>query len=263
MTQVQTKTIAPVLKLARRLFRRVRADLSRYRFGEDLALSVYLLGRGLSGAHGRHVVLQDLAYSRYLFCYHFFLGWWSTLTFVIRARVLGVQLGKRPAIWGKCSIIRFPGSTVQIGDNFRSVGNWMRATASTVNATRIKTLSSTARVAIGSNVGVNGTSITCRSSYIVIEDGTMIAANCVITDSDWHLVDPDNRNNMKDDVDKGVHIGPNVWIGMNSIILKGVKIGKNSVVGAGSVVTKDVDPDCIFAGSPARFVRRLDSGTAH
>ncbi len=47
-------------------------------------------------------------------------------------------------------------------------------------------------------------------------------------------------------------------IGSGATILGNVTIGENSIVGAGSVVTKDVPPDSIVAGNPARLVRRLN-----
>jgi acetyltransferase-like isoleucine patch superfamily enzyme len=51
-------------------------------------------------------------------------------------------------------------------------------------------------------------------------------------------------------------------IGSGATILAKVTIGENAIVGAGSVVTKDVPPNSIVAGNPARVVRRLqDSGT--
>ena len=52
-----------------------------------------------------------------------------------------------------------------------------------------------------------------------------------------------------------VHIGNNVFIGAGSIILPGITIGDNSIVGAGSVVTKDVAPESVVAGNPARLIR--------
>ena len=54
-------------------------------------------------------------------------------------------------------------------------------------------------------------------------------------------------------------IGNNVWIGMNAIVLKGVTIGENSIIAAGAVVTKDVPPNTVVAGNPARFAKRLSS----
>jgi acetyltransferase-like isoleucine patch superfamily enzyme len=46
-------------------------------------------------------------------------------------------------------------------------------------------------------------------------------------------------------------------IGTSSTILCGVTIGENAIVGAGSVVTKDVPPNAIVAGVPARVVRKI------
>jgi acetyltransferase-like isoleucine patch superfamily enzyme len=46
-------------------------------------------------------------------------------------------------------------------------------------------------------------------------------------------------------------------IGSGSTILSNVTIGKNAIVGAGSVVTKDVAPNTIVAGNPAKFIREI------
>jgi acetyltransferase-like isoleucine patch superfamily enzyme len=50
-------------------------------------------------------------------------------------------------------------------------------------------------------------------------------------------------------------IGQCCFIGARSVILPGITIGDHSIVGAGSVVTKDVPPNCIVAGNPAKIVR--------
>ena len=52
-------------------------------------------------------------------------------------------------------------------------------------------------------------------------------------------------------------IGDDCWIGGGAILCPGVRIGPRSVVGAGSVVVRDVEPDVVVAGNPARVVRRL------
>ena len=54
-----------------------------------------------------------------------------------------------------------------------------------------------------------------------------------------------------------VHIGNNVWIGANSVILPGVTIGDNSVIGAGSVVTKDIPANVVAVGNPCKVMREI------
>ena len=51
-----------------------------------------------------------------------------------------------------------------------------------------------------------------------------------------------------------INVGENVFIGTNATILPGLSIGKNSCVGAGAVVTKDVPPDVVVVGNPARQI---------
>ena len=54
-----------------------------------------------------------------------------------------------------------------------------------------------------------------------------------------------------------VTIADDVWIGANAVILPGVTIGKHSVVAAGAVVTRDVPPNSIVAGVPAKIIKEL------
>ena len=55
-----------------------------------------------------------------------------------------------------------------------------------------------------------------------------------------------------------IHIGNNVWIGANSVILPGVNIGDNSVIGAGSIVTKDIPSNVIAVGNLCRVLREIN-----
>lgn len=55
-----------------------------------------------------------------------------------------------------------------------------------------------------------------------------------------------------------ITIGDNVWIGGNSVILPGLIIGDNVVIGGGSVVTTNVESNTLVAGSPAKFIKKLD-----
>jgi len=51
-------------------------------------------------------------------------------------------------------------------------------------------------------------------------------------------------------------IGSDVWVGYGTIILEGVNIGNGCIISAGSVVTKDLDPYWIYAGVPAKKIRK-------
>lgn len=55
-----------------------------------------------------------------------------------------------------------------------------------------------------------------------------------------------------------ITIGEDCWLCGNVIVLPGVTIGNGSIIGAGSVVTKDVPPNCVVAGNPAKIIRRLE-----
>lgn len=55
-----------------------------------------------------------------------------------------------------------------------------------------------------------------------------------------------------------IQIFDNCFIGINSIIMPDVKIGPNSIVGAGSLVLKDVQPNTVVAGVPAKKIATLD-----
>lgn len=52
-----------------------------------------------------------------------------------------------------------------------------------------------------------------------------------------------------------IHIGNHVWIGARATILKGVTIGDGAVVAAGAVVNKDVPPNTLVGGVPARIIK--------
>lgn len=62
------------------------------------------------------------------------------------------------------------------------------------------------------------------------------------------------------DFSRGIHkntvIGNKCFIGANAIIMCGVTIGDEVVVGSGSIVTKNVPPNCIVAGNPARVIKK-------
>lgn len=106
-------------------------------------------------------------------------------------------------------------------------------------------------VHIGKNVIVMPGCLMMSAGGITIGDGTMIAANVQLISNNHDLYE---RQII---TCKPILIGKNVWIGAGATVLPGITIGDNAVIGAASVVTKDVSADCIVAGNPARFIKRI------
>lgn len=113
---------------------------------------------------------------------------------------------------------------------------------------------------IGDNVGVSQTAIICHKS-IEIGNNVKIGGGVKIYDTDFHSLDAIKRlmpgQDFSNKICSSVRINDNVFIGAYSIVLKGVTIGENSIVGAGSVVTKSIPPNEIWAGNPAKFIRKI------
>jgi acetyltransferase-like isoleucine patch superfamily enzyme len=90
-----------------------------------------------------------------------------------------------------------------------------------------------------------------------------IGGNVVIYDTDFHSLNPLERNHIPENLNslqaKPVLIKKGVFIGAHSIILKGVTLGENAVIGAGSVVTRDVPSNEVWAGNPAKFIKRISN----
>lgn len=87
-----------------------------------------------------------------------------------------------------------------------------------------------------------------------IGNDCMIAPNVALYTT-GHSLEPKDRN--KSGYAIPIIIGDNVWIGGSSVILPGVKIGDNSIVAGGSVVTKDVPPNVVVAGNPAKIIKEI------
>ncbi|MDQ7822785.1 MAG: acyltransferase [Candidatus Eremiobacteraeota bacterium] len=184
----------------------------------------------------------------------------STAVLRLTAAIFGITIGKGTKCWGSVQLLRWPGSEITIGKNVTIVSSSPRATASSIYApTRFKTHSRSARIIIEDRVGLNGTSLCARSKSITIGEGTMIAPNVTIMDSDFHALWPPEKRltapSMEEDRD--VLIGRNVWIGTQCIILKGAVIGENSVIAAGSVVRGEIPRGVLAGGVPAKVIRTL------
>ena len=75
-----------------------------------------------------------------------------------------------------------------------------------------------------------------------------------------HSLSVDRRQKTVHEVASApVHIGKNVWVSVQVVILHGVSIGDNSVIGACSLVRKDIPGNVFAAGNPIQEIRKLES----
>jgi acetyltransferase-like isoleucine patch superfamily enzyme len=166
---------------------------------------------------------------------------WSVPLFKARCE----RVGKRLSLPNGIPFVMGSHLRIRLGDNV-NIGR------STIGASKIY---DEPVLEIGNNSTIGYGTIVSVSKEVVIGDNCLIGPNCIIMDSDDHPINPGKRL-KKQTVDKddvlSVRIGNNVWIGSYCAILKGVKIGDNSIIAAHSVVARDILPNCVYAGFPAR-----------
>ena len=94
----------------------------------------------------------------------------------------------------------------------------------------------------------------CNSS-IKIGNDCLIASNTIFVDIS-HGMDPTSNMNIQDCNIADIVLENDVWVGTSCTVLKGVTIGTGSIIGAGSVVNRSIPPFEIWAGSPAKFIKK-------
>lgn len=111
-------------------------------------------------------------------------------------------------------------------------------------------------IVLGDKVFVaNGVEFNIRDG-LRIGDGSLIGAGSFLVDHD-HAVEPGKSYATGCGESSPICLGRNVWVGARCIVLKGVSIGDNAIIAAGAVVTKSVPANEIWAGNPARFLRKI------
>lgn len=99
---------------------------------------------------------------------------------------------------------------------------------------------------------------TSRPSLVEIGDNVRIDTGMTILTHDYPTwVFKHVYNDFVNSSGK-VKIGNNIYFGQNCVVLKGVTIGDNCVIGAGSLITKDIPPNSVAVGRPAKVIGTLD-----
>lgn len=99
-----------------------------------------------------------------------------------------------------------------------------------------------------------GDNVTIKSG-VFLWDGTRIGNNVFIGPNATFTNDRYPRSKVYPDKFLSILVEDGASIGANATILAGIVIGANAIVGAGSVVTKNIPPNAVVVGNPARIIR--------
>ena len=160
-------------------------------------------------------------------------------------------IGKEPRFQG-AKYIYVLGPRIRAGDHLHAYGAVHAPISLAVNP--YDGGAGEGEIVIGSYC-VLSTGVRIRSALSVhVGDNVMMAESVFITDADWH----DHYHRIYPGKREPVRIGNNVWLADSVSVCKGVTIGDNCIVGTASVVTRDIPPNTIAAGNPARAIGEID-----
>jgi acetyltransferase-like isoleucine patch superfamily enzyme len=111
-------------------------------------------------------------------------------------------------------------------------------------------------IRLGYRCRVNPYSILYGHGGLSIGDYVRIAAHCVIVPANHGIALDEGLIAEQPMSKRGIRIGNDVWLGAGVRVLDGSVIGDGCVVAAGAVVRGELEPYGIYAGVPARLVRR-------
>src|SRR3954468_3345073 len=87
----------------------------------------------------------------------------------------------------------------------------------------------------------------------------VIADRVMLIDFDHGVVEVERPIRLQGIYKRDVRLGHNCWVGYGACLLRGTTVGDNSIIGANTVVTKDLPPNAVAAGAPARVLRTREA----
>lgn len=205
-------------------------------YNMDLKFSnraINFISRNLIDLHSRYVSF----YVKYVIC-----------------KLKGVDIGFDNRFYGMPYFFIGNGGTIKIGSHNKFISSTTLNKMGVYHKCMISAtpgLSKSCNIEIGNHCGFSGTSIWCFDS-IKIGNNVRCGANTLIMDGDAHFDDP------RTSPPKPIIIEDNVFLGGGVIVRKGVRIGKNSVIGMNSMVTHDIPDNVIAVGSPCKIIKSIN-----
>ena len=205
-------------------------------YNMDLKFSnrvINFISRNLIDLHSRYVSF----YVKYVIC-----------------KLKGVDIGLGNKFYGMPYFYIANGGNIKIGSHNKFVSSTTLNKMGVHHKCMISAtpgLSKDCTIEIGNYCGFSGTSIWCFDS-IKIGNNVRCGANTLIMDGDAHF--DDKRTSPP----KPIIIEDNVFLGAGVIVRKGVRIGKNSVIGMNSMVTHDIPENVIAVGTPCRIIKSIN-----
>ena len=169
-----------------------------------------------------------------------------------------VKRGKKLKIKGRLCCVSNSKDGIVIGDQVK-INSGLKCNPIGGSIRTVLFAKGSGKIRIGSRTGISNACLFACESITVGED-VLIGGDVRIYDNDFHWIEAEKRIHTLGGLTAPVVIEDRAFIGAGSFILKGVTIGKESVIGAGSVVTRSVPAGEIWAGNPARFIRKVTEG---
>lgn len=167
---------------------------------------------------------------------------------VLRWARLKLRWGRRLQTDGLCFV--GPGVTLEIGrDAVLRLGRWSWIG----HGTKIRAHEGIVEIGAKTVLGQECTISSFQSVRIGRE--CILADRVMLIDFDHGVVEVERPIRLQGIYKRDVAVGHNCWIGYGACILRGATVGDNCIVGTSTVVTKDVPPNAVVGGVPARLLR--------